>query len=142
MLCTAEPACASSLRWSQPVSSCLYAWHSLTLLITLVCGRYAWAAISQWQVAQGVTQQGLMGSRPQEQVAASALRRSQSTQCMTQLQAKQPTPSPRSSQAPRQALLGCGGNQWALSSHSTGHACRTAAAALRSWSAGKHRLDA
>lgn len=56
-------------------------------------GRYAWAAISQWQVAQGVTQQGLMGARPQETTAATALRRSHSTQCMTQLQAKQPSTS-------------------------------------------------
>ena len=55
--------------------------------------RYAWAAISQWQVAQGVTQQGLMGSRAPEQAASTNLRRTQSTHCMTQLQAKQ-APSP------------------------------------------------
>ena len=52
----------------------------------LVC-RYAWAAISEWQCQQGVTQQGMLGS---EVVLSgpTALRRSHSMSCMTQLQAK------------------------------------------------------
>ena len=49
--------------------------------------RYAWAAISEWQCQQGVTQQGMLGS---EVVLSgpTALRRSHSMSCMTQLQAK------------------------------------------------------
>ena len=49
--------------------------------------RYAWAAISEWQCQQGVTQQGMLGS----EVVVSGptpLRRSHSMSCMTQLQAK------------------------------------------------------
>ena len=51
------------------------------------CCRYAWAAISEWQCQQGVTQQGMLGS----EVVLSGpptLRRSHSMSCMTQLQAK------------------------------------------------------
>ncbi|KAA6424228.1 MAG: patatin-like phospholipase domain-containing 7, partial [Trebouxia sp. A1-2] len=49
--------------------------------------RYAWAAISEWQCQQGVTQQGMLGS----EVVLSGptpMRRSHSMSCMTQLQAK------------------------------------------------------
>ena len=49
--------------------------------------RYAWAAISEWQCQQGVTQQGMLG----REVVLSGpplLRRSHSMSCMTQLQAK------------------------------------------------------
>ena len=56
------------------------------------CHRYAWAAISEWQCHQGMTQGGRLsqapargGPTPEKQ----AFRRSRSVACMTQLQAKQ-----------------------------------------------------
>ena len=57
-----------------------------------MCHRYAWAAISEWQCHQGMTQGGRLsqapargGPTPERQ----AFRRSRSVACMTQLQAKQ-----------------------------------------------------
>lgn len=51
-------------------------------------GRYAWAAISEWQCSQGVTQRGRL---PAELLAPAdkGMRRARSVACMTQLQAKQ-----------------------------------------------------
>ena len=61
--------------------------QSLPRQLDVVRCRYAWAAISEWQCQQGVTQQGMLGS---EVVLSgpTALRRSHSMSCMTQLQAK------------------------------------------------------
>ena len=53
--------------------------------------RYAWAAISEWQCHQGMTQGGrLSQSSPQGPAPdRHAMRRTRSVACMTQLQAKQ-----------------------------------------------------
>jgi len=59
----------------------------LVMICVLLLTRYAWAAISEWQCQQGVTQQGMLGS----EVVLSGptpMRRSHSMSCMTQLQAK------------------------------------------------------
>ncbi|KAK9808186.1 hypothetical protein WJX73_006212 [Symbiochloris irregularis] len=59
--------------------------------------RYAWGAISEWQCAQGVTQQGLVGGKAAAtHVAAQSMRRARSIHCMTQLQVKQASPVPHS----------------------------------------------
>ena len=53
--------------------------------------RYAWAAISEWQCHQGMTQGGRLSESPGQGPAPDrhAMRRSRSVACMTQLQAKQ-----------------------------------------------------
>ncbi len=68
---------------------CVYIpfFDCLTMMCVLLLTRYAWAAISEWQCQQGVTQQGMLGS----EVVLSGptpMRRSHSMSCMTQLQAK------------------------------------------------------
>ena len=54
--------------------------------------RYAWAAISEWQCHQGMTQGGRLSQAPARGAPTperQAFRRSRSVACMTQLQAKQ-----------------------------------------------------
>lgn len=53
--------------------------------------RYAWAAISEWQCHQGMTQGGRLSQSPAQGPTPdrSAMRRTRSVACMTQLQAKQ-----------------------------------------------------
>ncbi len=51
-------------------------------------GRYAWAAISEWQCSQGVTQRGRLTAQFMN-AAKDSMRRARSVACMTQLQAKQ-----------------------------------------------------
>ena len=65
--------------------------------------RYAWAAISEWQCRQGVTQRGRVGPvdppRPSPRSSSAKslplrrlpIRRTRTIGCMTQLQAKQVT---------------------------------------------------
>ncbi|CAL8463928.1 g3463 [Coccomyxa elongata] len=50
--------------------------------------RYAWAAISEWQCSQGVTQRGRLPAELMN-AAKGSMRRARSVACMTQLQAKQ-----------------------------------------------------
>lgn len=50
--------------------------------------RYAWAAISEWQCSQGVTQRGRLPAELTN-AAKGSMRRARSVACMTQLQAKQ-----------------------------------------------------
>ena len=54
----------------------------------LAC-RYAWAAVSEWQCQQGVTQQGMQGPGMAGSGPADPMRRAYSVACMSQLQAKQ-----------------------------------------------------
>ena len=51
--------------------------------------RYAWAAVSEWQCQQGVTQQGMQGPGAAGSGPADPMRRAYSVACMSQLQAKQ-----------------------------------------------------
>ena len=53
--------------------------------------RYAWAAISEWQCHQGMTQGGRLSQSPAQGLTPDrhAMRRTRSVACMTQLQAKQ-----------------------------------------------------
>lgn len=76
--------CARSAQENSPVLP--FRVSPASWLLCCRC-RYAWAAISEWQCQQGVTQQGMLGS---EVVLSgpTALRRSHSMSCMTQLQAK------------------------------------------------------
>ena len=59
--------------------------------ICVTAYRYAWAAISEWQCHQGMTQGGRLSAAPAQGTAPdrSAIRRTRSVACMTQLQAKQ-----------------------------------------------------
>ena len=44
----------------------------------VVMQRYAWVAISEWQCNQGVTQQGMIGSKPLKEAASVRMRRAHS----------------------------------------------------------------
>ena len=59
--------------------------------IRITACRYAWAAISEWQCHQGMTQGGRLSAAPAQGPAPdrNAIRRTRSVACMTQLQAKQ-----------------------------------------------------
>ena len=72
-------------------------WHSgksvhgasITCSCWVLC-RYAWAAISEWQCHQGISQGGRLSQSPaQGPTPRHAIRRTRSVACMTQLQAKQ-----------------------------------------------------
>ncbi|KAK9814559.1 hypothetical protein WJX72_007850 [[Myrmecia] bisecta] len=77
-----------------PVSRFRLMDYHLMERIVRDANRYAWGAISEWQVQQGVTQQGKVGADSALRLSegnglGSGLKRSHSISCMTQLQAKQ-----------------------------------------------------
>ncbi len=52
-------------------------------------GRYAWVAISEWQMRQSAATRGRLLPEPRDAAGASGpMRRARSVACMTQLQAK------------------------------------------------------
>ena len=72
---------------NHPVAACR--WLNAIAYIQPFARRYAWAAVSEWQCQQGVTQQGMQGPGAAGSSPADPMRRAYSVACMSQLQAKQ-----------------------------------------------------